>query len=123
MACVVVKTSNNIRKPRVVLPSTSKKCIKCLQQVQRGYFSLFNQSTYCFVAFPLSLPSSLLKLHIIMLVRYQIKADRLQMIVVAKKLSVLQLFISRMPKVCAILQLVSAPLTLPPILKIPIIPN
>ena len=32
------------------------------------------------------------------------------MIVVAKKLSVLQLFISRMPKMCAILQLVSAPL-------------
>ena len=29
------------------------------------------------------------------------------MIVVAKKLSVLQLFISRMPKMCAILQLVS----------------
>ena len=28
------------------------------------------------------------------------------MIVVAKKLSVLQLFISRMPKMCAILQLV-----------------
>ena len=38
------------------------------------------------------------------------KADRLQMIVVAKNLSVLQLFISRMPKMCAILQLVSAPL-------------
>ena len=32
------------------------------------------------------------------------------MIVVAKNLSVLQLFISRMPKMCAILQLVSAPL-------------
>ena len=34
------------------------------------------------------------------------------MIVVAKKvyISVLQLFISRMPKMCAILQLVSAPL-------------
>ena len=32
------------------------------------------------------------------------------MIVVAKKLSVLQLFISRMPKMRAILQLVSAPL-------------
>ena len=31
------------------------------------------------------------------------------MIVVAKNLSVLQLFISRMPKMCAILQLVSAP--------------
>ena len=41
----------------------------------------------------------------------QFKADRLQMIVVAKKnISVLQLFISRMPKMCAILQLVSAPL-------------
>ena len=34
------------------------------------------------------------------------------MIVVAKKLSVLQLFISRMPKMCAILQLVSAPLNM-----------
>ena len=33
--------------------------------------------------------------------RQQFKADRLQMIVVAKKLSVLQLFISRMPKMCA----------------------
>ena len=43
------------------------------------------------------------------------KADRLQMIVVAKKLSVLQLFISRMPKMCAILQLVSAPLNPIPI--------
>ena len=32
------------------------------------------------------------------------------MIVVAKNLSVLQLFISSMPKMCAILQLVSAPL-------------
>ena len=32
------------------------------------------------------------------------------MIVVAKNLSVLQLFIHRMPKMCAILQLVSAPL-------------
>ena len=40
----------------------------------------------------------------------QFKVDRLQMIVVAKNLSVLQLFISRMPKMCAILQLVSAPL-------------
>ena len=38
-----------------------------------------------------------------------IQADRLQMIVVANKnISVLQLFISRMPKMCAILQLVSA---------------
>ena len=43
------------------------------------------------------------------------KADRLQMIVAAKKLSVLQLFISRMPKMCAILQLVSAPLNPIPI--------
>ena len=60
-----------LEKPRVVLPSTSKKCTKCLPQVQRGYFSLFNQSTYCCVAFPLPLPSSLLKLHIIMLVWYQ----------------------------------------------------
>ena len=41
----------------------------------------------------------------------KLKADRLQMIVVAKKnISMLQLFISRMPKMCAILQLVSAPL-------------
>ena len=38
------------------------------------------------------------------------------MIVVAKKLSVLQLFISRMPKMCAILQLVSAPLSSPIVL-------
>ena len=38
------------------------------------------------------------------------------MIVVAKNLSVLQLFISRMPKMCAILQLVSAPLN--PILQV-----
>ena len=37
------------------------------------------------------------------------------MIVVAKNLSVLQLFISRMPKMCAILQLVSAPLNPIPI--------
>ena len=37
------------------------------------------------------------------------------MIVVAKKLSVLQLVISRMPKMCAILQLVSAPLNPIPI--------
>ena len=37
------------------------------------------------------------------------------MIVVAKKLSVLQLFISRMPEMCAILQLVSAPLNPIPI--------
>ena len=38
------------------------------------------------------------------------KVDRPQTTVVAKNLSVLQLFISRMPKMCAILQLVSAPL-------------
>ena len=37
------------------------------------------------------------------------------MIVVAKNLSVLHLFISRMPKMCAILQLVSAPLNPIPI--------
>ena len=43
------------------------------------------------------------------------KADRLQIIVVAKKISVLQLFTSRMPKMCAILQLVSAPLNPIPI--------
>ena len=38
------------------------------------------------------------------------KVDRLQIIVVAKNITVLQLFISRMPKMCAIPQLVSAPL-------------
>ena len=40
------------------------------------------------------------------------KVDRLQIIVVAKNIyiSVLQLFISRMPKMCAFLQLVWAPL-------------
>ena len=37
------------------------------------------------------------------------------MIVVAKNISVLQLFISRMPKMCAIPQLVSAPLNPRPI--------
>jgi len=42
--------------------------------------------------------------------------DRLQIIVVAKHITVLQLFISRMPKRCAIPQLVSAPLN--PISKI-----
>ena len=36
--------------------------------------------------------------------------DRLQIIVVAKNLTVMQLFISRMPKMCTIPQLVSAPL-------------
>ena len=40
------------------------------------------------------------------------KVDRLQIIVVAKNKIVLQLFISRMPKMCAIPQLVSAPLML-----------
>ena len=40
------------------------------------------------------------------------------MIVVAKNLSVLQLFISRMPKMCAILQLVSAPLRTVPTIVI-----
>ena len=45
----------------------------------------------------------------------EFKVDRLQLIVVAKNLSVLQLFISRMPKMCAILQLVSAPLNPIPI--------
>ena len=45
------------------------------------------------------------------------KVDRLQMIVVAKNLSLLQLFISRMPKMCAILQLVSAPYVGPCSLK------
>ena len=38
------------------------------------------------------------------------KVDRLQIIVVAKNITVLQLFISRTPKMCAIPQLVSAPL-------------
>ena len=41
---------------------------------------------------------------------YQFKVDRLQIIAVAKNITVLQLFISRMPKMCAIPQLVSAPL-------------
>ena len=41
---------------------------------------------------------------------YLFKVDRLQIIVVAKNITVLQLFISRMPKMCAIPQLVSAPL-------------
>ena len=45
----------------------------------------------------------------------QFKVDRPQTTVVAKNLSVLQLFISRMPKMCAILQLVSAPLNPIPI--------
>ena len=40
----------------------------------------------------------------------EFKVDRLQIIVVAKNITVLQLFISRMPKMCAIPQLVSAPL-------------
>ena len=40
----------------------------------------------------------------------QFKVDRLQIIVVAKNITVLQLFISRMPKVCAIPQLISASL-------------
>ena len=40
----------------------------------------------------------------------QFKVDRLQIILVAKNVTVLQLFISRMPKMCAIPQLVSAPL-------------
>ena len=40
----------------------------------------------------------------------QFKVDRLQIIVVAKNIIVLQLFISRMPKMCAIPQLVSASL-------------
>ena len=40
----------------------------------------------------------------------QFKVDRLQIIVVAKNITVLQLFNSRMPKMCAIPQLVSTPL-------------
>ena len=44
------------------------------------------------------------------LLKHQFKVDRLQIIVVAKNITVLQLFISRMPKMCAIPQLVSAPL-------------
>ena len=46
---------------------------------------------------------------------WQFKVDRPQTTVVAKNLSVLQMFISRMPKICAILQLVSAPLNPIPI--------
>ena len=42
--------------------------------------------------------------HVVLSDTFQFKADRLPMIVVAKNLSVLQLFISRMPKMCAILQ-------------------
>ena len=42
--------------------------------------------------------------------KIEFKVDRLQIIVVAKNITVLQLFISRMPKMCAIPQLVSAPL-------------
>ena len=38
------------------------------------------------------------------------KVDRLQIIVVAKNITVLQLFIGRMPNMCAIPQLVSASL-------------
>ena len=45
---------------------------------------------------------------------YQFKVDRLQIIVVAKNIILLQLFISRMPKMYAIPQLVSAPLILAP---------
>ena len=45
------------------------------------------------------------------------KVDRLQIIVVAKNITVLQLFISGMPKICAILLLVSAPLNPIPILE------
>ena len=45
----------------------------------------------------------------------EFKVDRPQTTVVAKNLSVLQLFISRMPKMCAILQFVSAPLNPIPI--------
>ena len=57
-----------------------------------------------------------LKLYAVIYMYISIQADRLQMIVVAKKyISVLQLFISRMPKMCAILQLVSAPLNPIPI--------
>jgi len=48
--------------------------------------------------------------------KYKFKVDRLQSIVVAKKyIYVSQLFISRMPKMCAIPQLVSAPLNPTPI--------
>ena len=42
--------------------------------------------------------------------QYEFKVDRLQIIVVAKNITVLQLFSSRMPKMCATPQLVSAPL-------------
>ena len=47
----------------------------------------------------------------------QFKVDRLQIIVVAKNITVLQLFISRMPKMWAIPQLVSAPLNPIPTLE------
>ena len=49
----------------------------------------------------------------------QSKVDRLQIIVgvVVKNITVLQLFISRMPKMCAIPQLVSAPLNPMPTLE------
>ena len=48
----------------------------------------------------------------------QFKVDRLQIILVAKNIYIYvsQLFISRMPKMCAIPQLVSAPLNPIPIL-------
>ena len=48
---------------------------------------------------------------------HRFKEDRLQIIVVAKNITVLQLFISRMPKMCAIPQLVSAPLNSIPIVE------
>ena len=48
--------------------------------------------------------------YILICIYIQFKVDRLQIIVVAKNITVLQLFISRMPKMCAIPQLVSAPL-------------
>ena len=48
---------------------------------------------------------------------HRFKVDKLQFIVVAKNITVLQLFISRMPKMCAIPQLVSAPLNPIPIVE------
>ena len=60
-------------------------------------------------AFPLITILSTQKLSVSNQIK-QFKVDRLQIIVVAKNITVLQLFISRMPKMCAIPQLVSAPL-------------
>ena len=56
----------NCRKFHIVLwqTSTSKNAtvLKYVPQVEHVYFSLFNQSDHCFLAFSLPLLSSLLKL-------------------------------------------------------------